>query len=481
MEVVAIMSNPDKNQRRAEKEKKAAVKAAAKSRLDEQKKMARQGRTSETVSERVARAAGAGGATNYGGNVPSVESPVAGNPVAGQPPQQQTPQPPLSSGAPTQIQQPVATRGPLPQQATTKKPARKPKNKGVQRSIRPIRSRSQQNLARLAWSLFGLALVLVSVAGFWVVLINTEEDPETIEVLNAARNLVGGDRLVAEDLGITVLNVEEEIGQFIPASAALDLEGRLIKDNIVAGSLVLLSMFGDTLTVPESTEIDHPLRFDNGRTAGEGLTVSVVDGEEILPGDRIVVSAVSGDGPIRYAIEVVDAVSFMEGELVVRGTHASDAWWRRTLFNYAQVENIGIEYEVVNNTVPQLCYREWFRVINGINALSKADFEALQSSLDCPAAWNYETNLGIGSQGGVNIPEGFIFPATERPGATDGGGVGGNTLSAQLERARFIESAGQTPPLELIPPDPEEELREGNGEGGDSAEGESESGTPVST
>lgn len=305
--------------------------------------------------------------------------------------------------------------------------------KEVRRAIRPIRSRSQQTTARLIWAVFGMALVIVAIVGFWVVLSN-QDDSNEIEVLIAASSLTEGDFLGIEDM--EVLIKEDDGTPYLPAATnQSSLVGRVILRDVPEKTLLVLEMFGETSYTDVSSqqsEITIPLNFPGEVALPEG---------GVSPGERVVIFVVQGDSTDKYAFEVVDVAAVVESTISIDGSYEDKAWWDRELELLGSQEEgatgtsvaVSFELESVNPLVHDLCWRERFRQIYGTNALARSDYEQLIRELECPLIW-------IGEEE-PEAPEPSDTEEGAETGTTTTTTLSPDSISQRLERERFTSGA----------------------------------------
>lgn len=342
--------------------------------------------------------------------------------------------------------------------------------KEVRRAIRPIRSKSQQTTARLIWAVFGMALVIVAIVGFWVVLSNQDDSTE-IAVLIAARSLTEGNLLEIEDTEILIK--EDDGTAYLPAANAESLYGRVILRDVPENTLLAIGMFGEESYIaadgaspgasPLESEIEIPLNFPGEVTMPEG---------DISAGDLVVIFVRQGESPEKYAFEVVRAAAVVESTIEIEGSYEDKAWWDRELASFgSQGEDatgtsvaVSFKFElesvdpyVRGRSVNDLCWRERFRQIYGINALpindyeqrireldggaeavervmlARDDYEQLIRELECPLSW-------IGEE----------EPEEPEPSDTEEGAetettttttLSPDSISQRLERERFAAEA----------------------------------------
>lgn len=255
--------------------------------------------------------------------------------------------------------------------------------RGVQRSIRPIRSRSQQTTSRLIWAVFGMALVIVSVVGFWVVLnAANEEEPDISEVFVTTRALEPGDLLESDALRVESIEVGEL--SHVLASQLNDVLGRRVVASVGSDELLTLGVLGE---VPNTAELENEYLFDvalaSGATVPEGL----------VAGDRVVVLIRVDENPDQlYALEVIDVFEVAESGVSIKISFEERAWWEEVLDNYNRLDGISMEFEVVDIAQNRQCWLERYRIVHQINHLQRDDFEDFLEQRDCPEEWLAEVD-----------------------------------------------------------------------------------------
>ena len=272
----------------------------------------------------------------------------------------------------------------LPAKLSKEKKPRKSKKvklssaKSVRRAIRPIRSRSQQTTARLIWAVFGMALVIVAIVGFWLVLSNQEDSTE-VEVLVAAANLTEGNFLEYDDISFATIDIQDGTLAYLPSSNRDSLVGRVILRDVAQDTNLSLDMFGYSNIeddVFQESEIVFDLEFP-----GE----VILDEDGINAGDRVVILIGQAQSPGRLAFEVVDVETSAESTISLEGSLDYQYWWQQQLARYENQEGIVFEIlRVPDPSVAQLCWRERYRQIYQIQALSRSDYEQLIDELECP-------------------------------------------------------------------------------------------------
>ena len=268
--------------------------------------------------------------------------------------------------------------------------------KGVRRAIRPIRSRTQQTTARLIWAVFGMALVIVAIVGFWLVLSNQEDDSTEVEVLVAAADLTEGNLVKYEDISIATIDIQDGSLAYLPSSNLDSLVDRVILRNVAQNTNLSLDMFGSSIIDDESSqgsEVVFELEFPGEAT---------LDPIGINPGDRVVILIGQAELPERFAFEVVDVEAATESTISLEGSLDYQYWWEQQLGQYEGQEGVVFEINrVPDQSVPQLCWRERYRQIYQIGQLpTRSDYEQLIEELGCP-----EYFLESGDGAPVLIPD----------------------------------------------------------------------------
>ncbi len=337
----------------------------------------------------------------------------------------------------------------LPAKVVKEKKPRKAKNtksssaKGIRRAIRPIRSRSQQTTARLIWAVFGMALVIVAIVGFWVVL-SSQEDNTEVDVLVAGADLTAGEFLSSSDVVVVTIDIGDGELAYMLSSSIDSLLGRVILRDVGQGTHLSLDMFG-SVPIEEvfnvESETNFPLNFPGGVTVPEGTAA----------GDRVVIFVKQGDGVAKFAFEVVDLVAVEGNTVSLQGSYEDRAWWDANLDSYSNQEGVTFELEIVNREIPQLCWRERFRQIYNIQALPIEEYRQLESELGCP--WG----VAEGTGGGIDDGEAETATTSSLPA---------DSVAGRLENERF--ETQRTVPNEINNPTP----TEGGGGGGDNPLGE---------
>lgn len=340
--------------------------------------------------------------------------------------------------------------------------------KEIRRAIRPIRSKSQQTTARLIWAVFGMALVIVAIAGFWFVL-NSQEDTTEIEVLVAAKTLIPGSQLERDDVITETIDLQDATISYVPASELGTLVGQTILYEVNQEDLLTFGVFVDSplgaLDGEEGSgsqnEIEFQIEFPGTVTFPE---------EDVWPGTRVVIFAVqpgSAEQPgSRFAFEVVDIArgggnaaggeSEAGGgnEIYLRGSYEYRAWWEKNFTEAYSSGGVSFELEIprpADSSIDTLCWRERFRTIYGVGALSPEAYRALIEQLECPEAF-----LGSLSEGPSSTTEGD--DTEPGAGASETSGTEGDdtepddqpNIAERLESERF--SADREVPDEFIAP-----------------------------
>ena len=311
----------------------------------------------------------------------------------------------------------------LPAKLSKEKKPRKTKKvkpsstKSVRRAIRPIRSRTQQTTARLIWAVFGMALVIVAIVGFWLVLSNQEDSTE-VEVLVAAADLTEGNFVVYEDISTATIDIQDGSLAYLPSSNLDSLVGRVILRDVAQNTNLSLDMFGSSVIDEEfsqDSEIVFELSFPGEATLDPG---------GVNPGDRVVILIGQAELPGRFAFEVVDVEAVTENTISLEGSIDYGYWWEQQLARYENQEGVVFEVDrVPDQTVPQLCWRERYRQIYQIQPLPRSDYEQLIRELECP---EYFLESG---PGGTDISD----TETETEGTTPA-----DSVADRLESDRYI-------------------------------------------
>ena len=339
----------------------------------------------------------------------------------------------------------------LPAKVVKEKKPKKAKNiklssaKGIRRAIRPIRSRSQQTPARLIWAVFGMALVIVAIVGFWVVLSGQEDDTE-VDVLVAAIDLTEGSFLLGSDVAVVTIDIEDGDLAYMLSSSLNSLVGRVILRDVGQGTHLSLDMFG-SVPIEEvfdlAYETDFPLNFPSEVTVPEGTA----------EGDRVVIFVKQGDEVAKFAFEVVDLFAVEGNTVSLQGSYEDKAWWDANLDSYKGREGVTFELEIVNREIHHLCWRERFRQIYNIQALPIEEYTQLVNELGCPWGVADGTGGGIDDEG---IDDGEAEPASTSLPA--------DSVARRLENERF--ETQRIVPNEINNPTPTESGGGGGGDGG---------------
>ena len=296
--------------------------------------------------------------------------------------------------------------------------------KGIRRAIRPIRSRTQQTTARLIWAVFGMALVIVAIVGFWLVISNQEDSTE-VEVLVAAANLTEGEFIGYDDISFATIDIQDGTLAYLPSSNRDSLVGRVILRDVAQDTNLSLDMFGSSNIeeeVLQESEIVFELEFPSEVT---------LDEEGVSAGDRVVILVGNAESPSRLAFEVVDVETSTENSISLEGSLDYRYWWQQQLAQYENQEGIVFEItRVPDPSVPQLCWRERYRQIYQIQPLPRSDYEQLIEELSCP---EYFLESGAGAP--IPTPETETDDTTE-PGAD--GTTPSESVADRLERDRYI-------------------------------------------
>ena len=298
--------------------------------------------------------------------------------------------------------------------------------KEIRRAISPIRSRSQQTTARLIWAVFGMALVIVAIAGFWFVL-NSQEDTTEIEVLVTARQLTPGNLLESEDVEIQTIDLKDSTLSYVPASELGTLVGQTILHEVDQGDQLTFGMF-----------VDSPFGARDGEE-GEGSDVqNEIEFKLEFPGPvtfpeegvsfntRVVIYAVQSGS--KFAFEVVDIArggdieAGGENEIYLRGSYEYRAWWEENFTEAYSNQEGGVSFELeiprpADPSIDTLCWRERFRTIYKVGALSPEEYRELIDQLECPESFlgglpegPSSTTEGDDTEPGADVPE---TPSTE--------------------------------------------------------------------
>ena len=288
--------------------------------------------------------------------------------------------------------------------------------KSVRRAIRPIRSRSQQTTARLIWAVFGMALVIVAIVGFWLVISNQEDSTE-VEVLVAAANLAEGEFIEYDDISMATIDIQDGTLAYLPSSNLDSLVGRVILRDVAQDTNLSLDMFGSSNIeeeVLQGSEIVFELEFPSEVT---------LDEEGVSAGDRVVILIGNAESSGRLAFEVVDVEASTEGSISLEGSLDYQYWWQQQLERYENQEGIVFEIDrVPDPSVAQLCWRERYRQIYQIQPLPRSEYAQLIEELACP---EYFLESGAGAP----------VPTTEP--ITDGT-TPAESVADRLERDRYI-------------------------------------------
>ena len=317
--------------------------------------------------------------------------------------------------------------------------------KGIRRAIRPIRSRSQQTTARLIWAVFGMALVIVAIVGFWVVLSGQEDDTE-VDVLVAAIDLTEGNFLLGSDVAVVTLDIGDGELAYMLSSSLNSLVGRVILQDVGQGTHLSLDMFG-SVPIEEvfnvESETNFPLNFPSEVTVPEGTAA----------GDRVIIFIRQGDRVEKFAFEVVDLVAVEGNTVSLQGSYEDRAWWDANLDNYKGQEGVTFELEIVNREIHHLCWRERFRQIYNIQALPIEEYTQLVNELRCP--W------GVADGTGGDIDDEGIDDGEAEPASTS---LPADSVARRLENERF--ETQRIVPNEINNPTPTESGGGGGGDGG---------------
>ena len=464
----------------AAKDEAAQAKAAAKDEAARQKAEAAQAEAAAKEKAEVAQAAAAAKEVPTPAAVPPLVSmpatvqnqPEITPPIpVGQPsPEQESP--PVIS-APSSLPQTQVATPAVVEAETAKSPKRrrspkitslrkiaKKEGKGIQRSIRPIRSRTQRTTSRLIWAVFGMALIIVSIVGFWIVLSDANDtEPATLEVYVTNRDIEEGELLSLDAL--TILELEVEGINHVPISQAQDIVNRRVLSPIPSETPLTLGVLGE---VPQSdvAAADYEITLSLG---SDRTTVS----SNLFMGDRVVLLAIPNEMPeIKFAVEVVEIFALSGGGdesggsgIVLKVTFDERAWWESLIQRYIDLEGISWEFERIADDNNELCWRERYRFTYQIEALSTEDYRSLLAELDCPVEW-VEEALTYQSPGSFLPDLGGIFDTESIEGE-------GFSVADRLLADRFAPEDASPPPLleELLRT--EEETADGGASAGGGA------------
>ena len=318
--------------------------------------------------------------------------------------------------------------------------------KGIRRAIRPIRSRTQQTNARLIWAVFGMALVIVAIVGFWLVISNQEDSTE-VEVLVAAADLTEGNFVGYEDISMATIDIQDGSLAYLPSSNLDSLVGRVILRNVAQNTNLSLDMFGSSIIDDESSqgsEVVFELEFPSEAT---------LDPIGINPGDRVVILIGQAELPERFAFEVVDVEAATENTISLEGSLDYQYWWEQQLDQYKAQEGVVFEIDrVPDQSVPQLCWRERYRQIYQVEALPRDEYVQLVDDLGCP---DYFRQSGAGAP----IPTPEPDPDDTTDPETDGT-TPSESVADRLENKRYTEDR-------LVPDEINNPVETGGGGGGE--------------
>ena len=349
--------------------------------------------------------------------------------------------------------------------------------KEIRRAIRPIRSRSQQTTARLIWAVFGMALVIVAIAGFWFVL-NSQEDTTEIEVLVAARTLTQGDTLDSvTDVRIVTIAVDlnDATISYLRESELESIDGETILENANPGDPLTEDMFeGSSLDAPDGeedsgfqNEIEFKIEFPGPVTfPEEGIGFGST---------RVVIYAIQGQSGSKFAFEVVDIArggGNEEGgdnevgganEIYLRGSYEDRAWWEENFTRAYSNQEGGVSFELEipkpdDSSIDTLCWRERFRTIYKVEALSPEEYRELIEQLECPESFlgslsegPSSTTEGDDTEPGAEVPETpDAEPGTPSTEGDDTEPDGQPSIAERLRSERFSED--RDVPDEFIAP-----------------------------
>ena len=278
-----------------------------------------------------------------------------------------------------------------------KKPSKSKKlkasaSKEVRRAVRPIRSKTQQTTARLIWAVFGMALVIVAIVGFWVVLQNQDDSTE-ITLLITARALEQGNFLEPDDIGVLTRD-DDGIAAYLPAANADSLYGRIILQDVPENTEMQLYMFGEASAVPEEgdadSELTFPLNFPGTSDfSGESSESS------INPGDRVVVYVKAGSDAKRV-FDVIDVADVGSG-ISIAGSYEDRGEWEARLSNYQGGnqgdESVSYEFslervDTANSPYPIDCWKVRLGEIYGFDGTVLGYPRVDSNNLpECPPEW----------------------------------------------------------------------------------------------
>ena len=273
--------------------------------------------------------------------------------------------------------------------------------------------------------MFGMALVIVAIVGFWLVLSNQEDDSTEVEVLVAAVDLTEGNLVGYEDISIATIDIQDGSLAYLPSSNLDSLVDRVILRNVAQNTNLSLDMFGSSIIDEESSqgsEVVFELEFPSEAT---------LDPIGINPGDRVVILIGQAELPERFAFEVVDVEAATESTISLEGSLDYQYWWEQQLGQYEGQEGVVFEINrVPDQSVPQLCWRERYRQIYQIGQLTtRSDYEQLIEELGCPEYF-------LESGAGAPIPT----PDPETDGTTDpetDGTTPADSVADRLESDRY--------------------------------------------
>lgn len=149
----------------------------------------------------------------------------------------------------------------------------------------------------------------------------------------------------------------------------------------------------------------------------------------------MVIAIKQGESPDKFIFEVIDVASAEGGTIEIKGSYERRQWWDRNLSMYKEQEGITFELEVVSRVIPQLCWRERFRQIQGIAALPRDEYLQLINSLECPSHF---ANAATGE--------------SESSGTDTVSTLPGDSVVERLENKRF--SSDREVPSEFVNPAP---------------------------
>ena len=297
-----------------------------------------------------------------------------------------------SADAPAESQETTSSTLPAKVEKEKKpKKARQTKakaSKEVRRAIRPIRSKSQQTTARLIWAVFGMALVIVAIVGFWVVLSNQDDSTE-VTLLVTANDLTAGEFLAFED--IAFLTRDDDGTTYLSAGNENDLIGRVILQDVPENTPLGLFMLGEVVVSSfeaedSESEITFPLELPGG---GQESAAA------INAGDRVVIyvtqSGSESGSDDKDVFDVVDVAAF-ESSISIEGSYEDRGEWERRLSNYRGTgEGNSYQFELervdsANSPYHIDCFKARFGNIYGFDT-TVPGYPVVRELADCPPEW----------------------------------------------------------------------------------------------